>query len=955
MNIATWLRKLGLETYQPTVRANHPDLDVSKALNGADFKEPGVISFGDRTASLTAIPLRKGRPAKAPRAPERSSAKRLKRLDPSRRNRAELQPLALIRRSLKGWHPDRLTPLCGREEELRCLWRAWRLAAAGEGQVVLLSGEAGIGKSRIVRELSERLKGQRCTPLCHFCSPEHAESPLRPVIGLLERAAGSMPGDGPQERLIKLKALLAESNDRPDEATHLIADLIGIGDTEGNPHLGLTPRRRRQRVFEILLGQFEALARREPVLAIYEDLQWADPSTLQLLDMMADRIQELPVLVIVTFRPEFAAPWDSHAHAAPLWLARLDHGDCRAIIDHLTGGEPLAKDVTEEIIAMTQGVPLLIEEVTKAVLQTGSIAAQANQRGFADAARSIAIPPTLCKSLRSRLDALPQAKEVAQIGAVIGREFSHGTLAAIAGCPEDQLQYALNRLVASTVVSRYGTPPDAVYAFKHALIRDALYQSLPEELRRSLHGSVALVLEERFPDLAAAEPERLAHHYTAAGLLEPAVAYWLRAGQRAAGRAAGFEAVAHLGKGLVVLDGLPDAPEHTLRRVDLLVALGRVLTVAKGHAAPEVEQAFGMARALCRKVGRASRLSVSTRRLFPAARSLWDHYNTRADLDAARELAGQCQRLAADADDPSLLSEAHFCLGVSSLLAGELAEARERLTRSIVRHDVKRQRHHPHGPEPRIVGLAHLAQASWLRGFPDQAVRASREAVEMARAAGHPFSLTYALLFASWVAQFGRDAEAARALAADAGACAAEEGFPSFLAMATILRGWASSREAQEQAPAAAEMQEALERYRASGAEIARPYLLALLAEAHAAAGGAERALAALAEGVDVACATGERWYEAEMRRREGALLLGQSIVNRRSASACFCQAIAVADQQGSKSFELRAAVSLARLWSDVGRRTQAHDLLAPIYGWFTEGFDTADLKEAKQLLDELR
>jgi predicted ATPase len=955
MNIVTWLRKLGLEAYQPTVRNNHTDFDVSKRLNGAELKEPGLIFLEDRTASLNAIPVQKGRPAKAPRAAERSPSNRLKRLDPSRPNGAKLRPLTLVRRSVKGPNPDRLTPFRGREEELRRLLRAWRLAAAGEGQVVLLSGEAGIGKSRIVRELSERLKGQRCTPLSHFCSPEHAESPLRAMIGLLERAAGSMPCDGPQARLVKLKALLAEGDDRPDEATHLIADLIGIGHTEGNSHLDLTPRRRRQRILEMLLEQFKALARRQTVLAVCEDLQWADPSTLELLDMMADRIQELPVLVVMTFRPEFAASWDRCAHAARLRLSPLDHGDCRAIIDHLSGGEPLAEDVTEEIIAMAEGVPLLIEEVTEAVLHTGSIAEQADQRSFADAVRSTAIPPIVHKSLMARLDALPHAKEVAQIGAVIGREFSHATLATIAGWPEDQLQHALDRLVASTIVFRYGTPPDAVYAFKHALIREAAYQSLPEGLRRSLHGSVALVLEERFPDLAAAEPERLANHYTAAGLLEPAVAYWLRAGQRAAARAAGSEAVAHLSKGLVVLDGLPDAPEHTLRRVDLLVALGRVLTVAKGHAAPEVEQAFGLAQTLCRKAGRSSRFSASTRRLFPAVRSLWDHYNTRANLDTARELAGQCQRLAADTQDPRLLSEAHFCLGVSSLLAGELAEARERLTRSIVLHDVKRQGHPPLDPEPRIVGLSHLAQASWLRGFPDQAVRASQEAVEMARAAGHPFSLAYALLFASWVAQFRRDAEATGALAADARACAAEEGFPSFLAMATILRGWASSREAQEQAPAATEMQEGLEHYRASGAEIARPYLLALLAEVHAAAGGAEHALAALAEGIEVAGATGERWYEAELRRREGALLLGQSIVNRRSASARFCQAIAVADQQGSKSLELRAAVSLARLWSDVGRRTQAHDLLAPICGWFTEGFDTADLKEAKQLLDELR
>jgi predicted ATPase len=938
MNIATWLRKLGLEAYQPTFRNDHTDVNVPKALNGAELK-----------AKPNAIAALKSHPA-TPRAAVVSPSNRLSRLAPTRRNGAELQPLTLFRRPVDGPKADRLTPLLGREEELRRLLRCWRLAVAGEGQVVLLSGQAGIGKSRIIRELSGRLGGQPCAPLCHVCSPEHAESPLRPVIGRLERAAGSIVGERAADRLIKLEALLGKGTGRPDKTTPLIADLVGIGASQGDPHRDLTPRRRRQRTFEILLEQLEALARRQTVLAIYEDLPWADPSTLELLDMIVDRIQELPVLAVMTFRPEFATPWNGHAHAVQLRLPRLDHGDCRAIIGHLTGGESLAEDVIEQIIAMTDGVPLLVEEITKAVLDTGSIADQAEEREMTDAVPSTAIPPALCESLMARLDRLPQVKEVAQIGAVIGREFSHGMLAAIAGWPEDQLQYALDQLVASTLVARYGEPPDAVYSFKHALIRDAAYQSLPEGLRQSLHGSVALVLEERFPYLAAGEPERLAHHYTAAGLLDPAVAYWLRAGKRAAARAADLEAVAHLSKGLALLDGVP---EHTLQRVDLLVALGRVLTDARGHAAPEVEQAFGLARRLCRKAGAAPRLSSSARRLFPAVRSLWDHYNTRADLDTARELAGQCQKLAADAHDPSLLSEAHFCLGVSSLLVGELAEARERLTRSIVLHDGKRQRDLPHGPEPRIVALSHLAQASWLCGFPDQAARTSQEAVEMARAAGHPFSLAYALLCASWLSQLRRDAEATRALAADAIVRSTEEGFPAFLAMATMLRGWASGQGALGQA--APEMREALEDYRASGAEIARPYLLALLAEAHAAAGQAEDALAALAEGTEVSGATGERWYEGELRRQEGALLLGQSIVNRRSASACFCQAIAVANRQGSKSLEVRAAVSLARLWSDLGRRSQACDVLAPVYGWFTEGFDTADLKDAKQLLDDLR
>ena len=483
--------------------------------------------------------------------------------------------------------------------------------------------------------------------------------------------------------------------------------------------------------------------------------------------------------------------------------------------------------------------------------------------------------------------------------------------------------------------------------FKHALIRDALYQCLPDPARRSLHSAIPRMVEEGWPHVEASAP--LARHYAAAGLIERAVACWLRAAHRAADRCAHQEAIAMFSEGLELLDGLAAAPEPAAQRAELLAGLARTLACTKGPAGSEVAQAFELARRLCETAEEAPQL-------FPAVRSLWDYYNTRGEFEAACELARKCQKLATAAQDPTLLNEAEVCQGVSSLFVGRLAEARERLSRSAGRSEARRRDLVPGvAPDSRIISLVHLAQALWLSGYPDQAARAIQEAVATARAEGHPFGLTYALLGASWVAQFRRQADAALALASEAIACANQEGFPAFLAMATVVRDWAAvGLEPEARTATAAGMRAAVDGYRDTGVEIARPYLLCLLAEVHGAATETEHALAALAEAAEVAHATREGWYEAEVRRQEGELLLRQSITNRRAASARFCQAVAVAQQQGSKSLELRATVSLARLWSDLGRRAQARDLLAPVYDWFNEGLDTPELGEAKALLDQL-
>jgi predicted ATPase len=925
MNILAWLRKLGHDRFGPVFRS----IDIVGLLGpkAANLREPSGTFVSQRHVLLSAIAVPKERPFPPKRrsdAPRRDrSPARLKILD------HEFEP-ARSRRSSLAPEQHRPTPFVGREAELRRLLDARSQAAAGHGQVVLLSGDAGVGKSRIVRELSAR---HFHTVLWHRCSSEHAFSPLHPVIGLLQELPG-LPGTegfGPE---------------RSDETVAVKADLLGRDGQASGRQRRWTPQQLRSRTFEILLGRIERMAQQGSVLAVYEDLQWADPSTLEFLDRLVERIADLPVLAIMTCRPEFEAVWHGHAHAVPLALTSLERGSCRAMIHHLSAGETLAEPVPEHIIKCSGGVPLLVEELTKAALEVRD---EVHQGEGADATPWLAIPSTLGEALTVRLGPASDATLIVQAAAVIGCEFSQELLAAVVGWPQDQLQPALDQLVASDLVLRSGAARNGIWVFKHALLRDAVYDGVTEPLRRKLHGSIAQILEARWPEVAASTPGVLAQHYAAAGLPEPAVAYWLHAGKRASEGCAETEAIAMFSKGLDLLDGLPAASESATQRAELLAALAQTLTATKGLAAPEVAQACGMALTLCQNAEEDSRL-------FPAVRSLWEYYNSRADFEAACELAGRCQKLAAHAQEPNLVTEADFCLGVSSLFAGQLAVGRERLNRSVVRFEARGRRAGANDMRDlRIIAFVHLAQALWLCGCPDQALRASQEAVETARAAGHPFALSYALLGASWVSQFRREVDATRALATDAMACATEEGFPAFLAMARVLRDWTSIGSETAGRAATTAIRTALQDYRATGMEIARPYLLGLLAEVHGALLETEPALELLDEAANVAHATGERWYEPEIRRQEGELLLRQSITNRRAASARFCQAIAVAQQQGGKSLELRAAVSLARLWADVGRRSQARDVLAPIYGWFQEGFETADLKDAMTLLDELQ
>jgi class 3 adenylate cyclase/predicted ATPase len=845
-------------------------------------------------------------------------------------------------------HGRHLIPLVGREEELRLLLARWRRAADGEGQVVLLSGEAGIGKSRIVQALREELAGQAYTPLSHYCSPYHTASALYPIIGLLERAAGFSRDDPPEARLDKLEALLARSTEFLAEAVPLIADALGLAADERYPSPILSPQRKAQRTLEVLVEQVEGLASRQPVLALYEDVHWIDPTTLAALGLLIDRVQRLPVLVVITFRPEFAPPWSGHAHVTQLSLARLTRRHGGTIVARLAGGKALPEEVLDEIVGRTDGIPLFVEELTKTVLESGLLQDAGDHFELAAPLPPLAIPSTLQDSLMARLDRLAPVKEVAQTAAAIGREFDHQVLAAVSSLPEQRLNDALDQLVAAELVFRRGFPPNATYNFKHALVQEAAYNSLLKGQRQQLHARIAQALEEKFPDVAANRPEVLARHLTDAELTQQAVGYWHKAGQQAAARFAHKEALAHLTKGLELLRSLPETADSAREEARLQIALGISLTATKGPA-PEVLAAYLRAQELAQQIG-------DTRQVYAAVWGHWYFNLLRMRFSTARDLSYELLELAKREQDKELLLQAHHAAWPILLCRGEILLCREHAEQGLGLYN--RDEHRSHalrygGHDPGACAQYHTALALWLLGHADQAVAMARDAVSLASELAQPFSLTLAVSHASYLHQCRGEPSIGREHAEATIALSVEQGFPHYRATGILMRGWAVAAQGDLEAGAAA-IQEGLAALRAAGANVRRSYYLALLADVCRRAGRYDVAENAIAEAWAFSEESGERWWEADLYRLKGELLLAQSAANRAEAEGCFRRAVKVAHQQSAKAFELRATTSLARLWAEQGRRSEADDLLAPVYGWFTEGFDTADLKEAKGLLNEL-
>ena len=850
-------------------------------------------------------------------------------------------------------HTTGLTALVGREEEFEFLLRRWSQAKAGQGQVVLMSGEAGIGKSRLTAALLERVAGEPHTRLRYFCSPQHTDSALYPIIGQMERAAALAYDDKPQAKLDKLDAVLAQTSTSPED-TALLAEMLSLPNDGRYPALELTPEQRRQATLEALMSQLVGLAHQRPVLMIVEDAHWVDPTSLEAFGRTVDRIRALPVLLIVTFRPEFNAQWVGQSQVTSLTLNRLGKLEAAAIVTRIFANKELPADMLAEIVERTDGIPLFIEETTKAVLEAESEGA-ARRTVAAVPSSALSVPASLYASLMARLDRLGPAREAAQIGSAIGREFSHALLAAVALKPEAELQSTLDRLVAAGLLFRQGVPPNASYLFKHALVQDAAYGTLLREPRRALHARIAEALESQFAEIAERQPELLARHCTEAGLIEKAAGLWGKAGQRSLERSALAEAADQLTRALAQIATLPATPALRRDEIKLQVAHINTLFNFKGYAAAETKAAVERARLLIEQAEALGEPPEDPLLLFSVLYGFWVANYVAFNGDVMRELAAQFLSLAETqgATVPRMIG--HRILGVALMYAGDMVESRPHFDRAIALYDPAQ--HRPlaarFGADVAVTVLTHRPLALWVLGYPEAALADVEHALDDAREIPHAATLMHALFFTAWTHSHCGNHLIAKAQLDELVALAEEKSslFWKTLGMLTQRCALALTGETTD---AAHMITSGIEAFRSTGGTLWAPSWVSYLARAYADVGQFDDAWRCIAEATKTVQTTKEKWCEAEVHRTAGEIALKSPHPDLAKAEAYFERALAVAREQRAKSWELRAATSMARLWRDQGKRQQARDLLAPIYGWFTEGFDTLDLRESKRLLDDL-
>jgi class 3 adenylate cyclase/predicted ATPase len=875
-------------------------------------------------------------------------AKDLKGIAGSVRAWVALRPAPFESR-FDAFHASGLTQLVGREEELELLLRRWSKAKSGQGQVVLFSGEPGIGKSRLAAALLEQLAVEPLTRLRDFCSPQHTDSALHPIISQMERAARFTHGDNPKAKLDKLDALLAQNSTSPHDAA-LLAEMLSLPNDGRYPALELTSPERRQKTLEALVLQVANLARQKPVLLIFEDVHWADPTSLELFGRIVDKIPRLNALLIVTYRPEFNPPWIGRPHVTALTLNRLGEREIRVMIDRVAGNESLSSRVLQDIIERTDGIPLFVEEITKAVLEAGS--QDAERTVAVIPTPSIAVPASLHASLMARLDRLGPAREVAQVGAAIGREFSHALLIAVVPKPEAELRSALNGLRAAGLLFCQGVPPHATYLFKHALVQDAAYGTLLREPRRSLHARIAETLESQFAEIAENQPELLARHYTEAALIDKAARLWGTAGQRSLARSALVEAVEQLTRAIAQIDALPATPELRQEQIKLQVALITPLIWVKGPTAPESIAAAERAYLLVEQAEARGEPPDDPLIQFSALYGLWVAVPFNGDV--CRGLAAQFLALAAKQQTTAPRLIGHRIMGHTLFHTGEFIEAKANFDKGLVLYNAAEHRSLAtrFNVDSRIVILCYRSLTAWVLGYPAAAISDSDQGAGDGRDIGHVASLMYALLLASFTHTFCGNCATATALVNEVLALADEKGSLIGKAIGTIVQ--AEIFALNDNAAALQSHIDGLNALRLTKQTIFIPIYLSWLARTYAKLGKFDDAWGCIGEAVTAIETRKETWCEAEVNRIAGEIALRSPERDAAKAQTYFERSLAVARQQQAKSWELRAAMSLARLWRDLGKAQQARELLAPVYGWFTEGFDTRDLKEAKALLEEL-
>ena len=845
-------------------------------------------------------------------------------------------------------HGMSTTALVGRDQELALLLDRWEQAKGREGQIVLLGGEPGIGKSHLVRALRDRLAGVPHTRLSHFCSPFHTNSALYPIVGLLERAAGIRREDPFEAQLDNLEAMLTLATDDVRDSAPVLADLLAIPTGKRYSPMELSPHQKKERTFQALLEQIKGLAAKQPVLAIYEDVHWADPTTLELIDRAVDEVQRHSILMVVTFRSEFVPRWTAHGHVAAIFLSRLGRRQGTAVVDRITGGKLLPQEVLEQILAKTDGVPLFVEELTKTVLESGLLKDRGRFYELLGPLPPLAIPTTLQDSLMARLDRLAPVKEVAQIAACIGREFGHNLLKAVTPLDDDALQRAINELLEAELIFRRGVPPDIGYSFKHALVQDIAHESLLKSKRQQIHTRIAAALKEHYPARAEMEPETIALHLAEAGLAANAVGYWLQAGRNAAGRSANLEAITHLTRGLQALNACPEGPERDRQELALQTAIGGPLIAIHGYTAPQLGTAFTRAHALCYELN-------DTDALFATLSGKHVFHFVRGDYGAMQSLVAEARLGAERTGDTALELGAHRMAALTAMHAGDFSTALAEFEAILSRYDPDTHRpapvHYVH--DPKASALPYLAIVLWILGYPDQARRTSGAAFEYAAELSQTNLTAHVAVYGgAGPAELVGDVAAVH-VHADAVINLADQHSLNYWRLSgLILRGWAMAQEGDVEGGLAL-MRQGLNDRSGLGASWYQVRYLCMLASTYLQLGDGEKGLAALAEAKDLADRNGEYMWEAEVAR------IGGELQRIRGAPADQVEAhlqtaLDVARRQGAKSFELRAAMSLARLWRDGGRLVEARALLASTYGWFTEGFETSDLLAAKALTAEL-
>jgi len=840
---------------------------------------------------------------------------------------------------------DSLTPFVARSSELNLLTDRWQQACSGDGQVVLLSGEAGIGKSRILHELRDLLGTSAHVSIRFQCSPFNSNTPFFPIIEQLRLSVGIAKSDTDENRLDKLEQFIGETTGNVGNDAPRLAALMQLP-LERYPPLELSPARQKAEIIGVLVDLLVHFSRNSPLIVFVEDIHWIDPSTLEVFDAFVDALQTLPVMLVLTHRPGLDPRWEEFGHVATISLNRMGRKEMRSLVDRVTGGKALPESILEQILERTDGVPLFVEELIKTLLESKLVQEVDGQFVSEEALPSKAIPATLRDSLMARLDRLAPVKEVAQAAACIGREFSSELLTSIIDTPG--LDEKLDQLVDSGLIFRRGSRDQGRFVFKHALVQDAAYESLLKARRRLLHARIAKLLEDEYSDRGDIEPELLAHHYTEADLAEPALRYWLRAGQQSTRQCAHAEAIAHLRRGLSIVDTLPQSEEKNRSEIEFRKVLGVPLMNKEGAASPVVFENYQRARALCEQ-------EAGNENLYPVLWGLWFHHYIGSELTQATEMADQLLEVGENQSDAELMLEAHHCQWAVHYIGGDLGSALEHCNQGIKLY--RPDEHHAltftyGGHDPGVCALHVSGFVLWLMGYPEQSQQRLDSAYKLASELAHATTMASTLSISQLLHALRRDEDLLEQIAKELLQVAEKEKMHDRLTMTRGLSGWLMYRRGEQQEGLKL-MRDLVDRRLELGTAW-NSIPISLIAEILAGIGEQQEALSLLDENICLSQRDDVHWCEAELYRVKGVLLLGNEAQDPTAAEQAFNQAIEIAQRQQAKSLELRATVDLARLWQARGETDQARARLRPIYDWFTEGLDTADLVEARTLLEAL-